>query len=152
MRETTVLPPGRQPQQFTVMIDSSPGALAAVIRLLHKRGVCVLGVTVQDAYEVKFARFVVNDPEEAEAVFIESGIPYATKQVIVLALLQGSEAMMGILDVLFRSEVLVSILYPMFPHPHGYSLMVLSVDDTTFAQGILHAAGFRIMMMEDLCR
>lgn len=152
MSEKSVLPPGGQPVQFTVMGGSYPGGLYLMMKLLASRNICVLGLSVQDLSEVKLVRFVVDDTNETKGAFIESGIFYSMKQVIVLSLPEGPEMVSRVLELLYRCEVIISVMYTLFPHPEDGTLLVLNVDDITFAQGILLAAGFRVMMLEDLCR
>ncbi len=152
MMEKPVVPTGKLPVQFTIMIGNHPGALSAILILLKKEGICPLGLCLQDCHEIKFARLIVNDEESTSALFMKKGIPFTTNEILVIAVNEGPEYIPEILEQLFVCETVVSVLYPLFPHPDNYSLTALSVDDPHFARGILHANGVKIMMSEDLSR
>lgn len=143
---------GTQPVQFTVIIESEAQALATLTTLLKEQYICPLAFCVHDCHEIKYVRLMVSDSDHAEALFIQRGLPYTQRKMIVIALNECPEELFAVLETLHRSECAIRFLYPLFPHPDNKSLIALHTEDTSFAQSILNRAGFKTLWQEDLAR
>lgn len=143
---------GAPVRQFSVMLPNRVGALAALVKLLRASAIEVIGLSVQDSRDATVARLVVSDPDTAEHLFMEKGIPHASCELVVVSLRESGPGLLQCLDTLMIAETNIDFAYAMLPSPGGNSMLALHVEDYEFAVAILHQSGFKLMYQEDLSR
>ena len=152
MDETKTREPGPSIRQFSVMLPNRAGSLEALIQLLHKARIELLGLSVQDSRDATMARIIVSDADGAEQVFLEKGIPHTTSSLVVVGFRDPGREFAECLRHLRLAETNIDFAYALLPHPEGLSLVALHVEDHEFAASVLHCSGLRVMNEEDLCR
>lgn len=152
MNTESIIDHGSPVRQFSVMLPNRVGALAAMVKLLRASGIDVLGISVQDSRDATVARIVVTDPDAAEHLFMEKGIPYACCELIVVALRESGPGLLQCLDTLMIAETNIDFAYALMPSISGYSLLAMHVEDYEFAVAVLHQSGFKLMYQEELSR
>jgi hypothetical protein len=152
MEDTAILGRGSPVRQFAIMLPNRAGALAALVKLLRGAAIEVLGLSVQDSSDATIARMVLSDPDTAEHIFIEKGIPHTTCEVIVVALRECGPGLLQCLDHLMGAETNIDFAYSLMPGPNMMSLLAMHVEDYDFAISVLHNSGFKLMFQEDLSR
>jgi hypothetical protein len=143
---------GTPVRQFAVMLPNRVGALASLVKLLRSSSIEVIGLSVQDSRDATIARLVLSDPDMAEAIFCEKGIPHTTCELVVIALKEAGPDLLKCLDILMTAETNVDFAYAMLPFPDGKALLALHVEDYDFATSILNRSGFKLMYEADLLR
>jgi hypothetical protein len=143
---------GAPVRQFSVMLPNRVGALAALVKLLRASAIEVIGLSVQDSRDATVARLVVSDPDTAEHLFMEKGIPHASCELVVVSLRESGPGLLQCLDTLMIAETNIDFAYALLPSPGGHSMLALHVEDYEFAVAILHQSGFKLMYQEDLSR
>lgn len=139
-------------KQFSVMLQNRVGALAALVKMLRMSAIEVMGLSVQDARDATIARIVVSDPEQAEQIFLEKGIPHTVCELLVVELKEAGPNLLQCLDHLMGAETNIDFAYPLLPVYRGYSLLALHVDDLEFAASVLSSAGFVLLWQDSLSR
>ena len=139
-------------RQFSVMLPNRAGAFAALVKLLRTSGIEVVGVSVQDSRDATVARIVVSDPDAAEHIFMEKGIPYTTCELVVIAMRETGPGLLQCLDTLMVAETNIDFAYSLMPSPEGHALLAMHVEDFEFAVSVLHQSGFKLMYQEDISR
>ena len=152
METETLIDHGSPVRQFSVMLPNRVGALASLVKLLRAEGVEVVGLSVQDSRDATLARLVVTDPETAERLFIEKGIPHTTSLIIVIALKEAGPGLLQCLDSLMIAETNIDFAYGLLPSQRGASMIAMHVEDYEFAVAILHQSGFKLLYQDDLSR
>jgi hypothetical protein len=152
METETIIDHGEPVRQFSVMLPNRAGALAAMVKLMRASGIEVIGLSVQDSRDATVARIVVSDPESAEHLFIEKGIPHATCELVVVSLKESGPGLLQCLDTLMIAETNIDFAYALMPAPGGHSMLAMHVEDYEFAVAILHQSGFKLLYQEDLSR
>lgn len=152
MEPPVIVEPGSPVRQFAVMLPNRAGALAALVKLLRTSGIEVLGLSVQDSRDATIARLILSDPDTAEHIFIEKGIPHTTCEVIVVALRESGPGLLQCLDHLMGAETNIDFAYSLMPGPEGRSMLAMHVEDYEFAATVLQSSGFKLMYQEDLSR
>lgn len=147
-----VLSQGEPVRQFSVLFANRAGALVSLTSLLKRAKIEVLGISVQDSRDATVARLVLSDPDSAEALFIEKGIPHTTCELVVVAFREVGQELVQCLDTLRKSEVNIDFAYGLLPHPNGRTLLAFHLDDGDFAGRVLHSAGFKVLSQQDLSR
>jgi hypothetical protein len=152
METETIIDHGEPVTQFAIMLPNRVGALAALVKLLRGSAIEVIGLSVQDSRDATIARLVVSDPDTAQRLFIEKGIPHTTCEMIVVALRESGPGLLHCLDTLMIAETNIDFAYALMPGPDHHSLLAMHVEDYEFALAILHQSGFKLMYQEDLSR
>ncbi len=150
--DSAVKEPGSAVMQFAVVLQNRVGALHSLVRLLRGEHVDVIGFSVQDSRDVTIARIVVSDPDASEALFIERGIPYACREIVVVAVRESASGLQDCLEVLLAAETNVDFAYPLMIHPEGQTLIALHVEDCEFGKSVLRSSGFKVLFQDDLSR
>lgn len=143
---------GTPVRQFSVLLPNRVGALASLVKLLRSSSIEVIGLSVQDSRDATVARLVLSDPDRAESIFCEKGIPHTTCELVVIALKEAGPELLKCLDILMTAETNVDFAYAMLPGPDGKALLAMHVEDYDFATSVLNRSGFRLMYEEDLLR
>jgi hypothetical protein len=143
---------GSAVRQFSVMLPNRVGALASLVKLLRSSAIEVIGLSVQDSRDATIARLVLSDPDTAESIFCEKGIPHTTCKLVVIALKESGPGLVQCLDILMTAETNVDFAYALLPGPDGKALLAMHVEDYDFATSVLNRSGFRLMYEEDLVR
>ncbi|MCW1913823.1 acetolactate synthase [Luteolibacter sp. GHJ8] len=144
--------PGNPVKQFSVLLPNRAGALASLVKLLRAAAIEVVGISVQDSRDATIARLVVTDPDTAEHIFLEKGIPHTTCDLVVISLRESGPELLPVLDTLMVAETNIDFAYALMPSPQGHTLLALHVEDYDFAVGVLNSAGFKLLYQEELSR
>lgn len=139
-------------RQFSVMLPNRVGALASLVKLLRSSSIEVIGLSVQDSRDATVARLVVSDPDTAESIFCEKGIPHMGSELVVVALQETGPGLLQCLDILMVAETNIDFAYALLPGADGQALLAMHVEDYEFATSVLNRSGFKLMYEEDLVR
>ena len=149
--EITKVPRSEPVKQFSVFTPNRLGRLHDLTRLLNSRTVHVLAITVLDTTDSAIIRFVVDDPDQARALLQEHGFPFTESNVLVAEVNSAAE-LNNLLSALLEAEVNINYLYSFIPHPHGKSLLALSMEDNDLAEHVLTRHQFRVLHQGDISR
>jgi hypothetical protein len=97
-------------------------------------------------------RLIPSDPETAEMLFIEKGIPHALVPVTVVELRETGRSLAQALAALLSAEININFSYPLLVRPAQMPVLVLHLDSPDFGAEVLSNAGFKVLMQEDLSR
>lgn len=134
------------------MLENRVGALASLVRLLNGHLIEVLGLSVQDSYDVTVVRMVVSDSETAETLFIEKGISFGVCDLLVVEMKDGPAELGNCLRQLSDAETNIHFCYPLMIQAHGFCALALRLDDTEFGISALQNCGFKVLFQNDLAR
>lgn len=144
---------GTPVRQLSVFLHNRVGSLMALVKLLNENSIEVLGLSVQESTELTLARLVVSDPDTAETLFMEKGIPFDSTCVLTIVQLHPLEGtLVQCLAALLTAEINIHFSYPMLARPGIYPLLAIYLDEPELASEALTNAGFRVMLQEDLSR
>lgn len=152
VEEETVAEDGSPVRQFSVMLPNRVGALASLVKLLRSSAIEVIGLSVQDSRDATVARLVVSDPDSAEAIFCEKGIPHMSSELVVVELKEAGPGLLQCLDILMVAETNIDFAYALLPGPDGKALLAMHVEDYEFATSVLNRSGFKLLFEQDLVR
>lgn len=148
----TATPAGTPVRQLSVFLHNRVGALMSLVKLLTEHRIEVLGFSLQDTTELALVRLVPSDPESAEMLFIEKGIPHIVFPVTVVELNETEKNLSHALSALLAAEINIDFSYPLFVRPSQRPLLVLHLDSPDVGTEVLTKAGFKVLMQEDLSR
>jgi len=138
-------------KQFSVFTPNRLGRLHDLIQLLSSHNVHILALTILDSTDTAILRFVVDDPEQARDLLKEHGFPFNESEVLVVEV-EAATKLNGLMAALLEAELNINYFYSFIPHPHGKSLLALSMEDNEMAEQALTRHQFRVLRQVDISR
>lgn len=136
-------------RQFTVFLENRVGQLLEVIRRFEGTKVRIVAVSISDAGECAFVRFLLSHPEEGE-VLERAGLAIIESDLIGVDLPEGSDALLRICTALLQAEVNIIQAYPLLVRPRGRASVALMVDNIEMGLETLAGKGFNMITEADL--
>jgi len=137
--------------QFSVFTPNRLGRLSELVSLLNSKNVHALGLTVLDTTDSAIIRFVVDDPEKTRDLLAENDFPHTESEIIVVEL-TAPEELVRLVSALLEAELNINYLYSFIPHPHGKSLLAVSLEDNEMAEQVLRRHQFPVLRQSDISR
>lgn len=149
--QTKVAPPGDAVVQFSIFTPNRLGRLHTLVNLLGSQNVHVLALTVLDTTECAIIRIVVDDPERARSLLQSHGFAYAEGKLLATEV-NSTEELNKLVAALVEAELNINYLYSFIPHPHGKSIIAISVEDNEMAAQTLKRHHFSVLKQTDISR
>jgi hypothetical protein len=146
--------PARQPEavkQFSVFTANRLGRLHDLIALLSSHAVHVLAITVLDTTDSAIIRLVVDDPDKARRLLSDNGFSFTESELLVVEI-DSATQLNALMSALLEAELNINYLYCFIPHPHGRSILALSMEDNEMGEKVLRAHAFRVLRQADISR
>ena len=137
--------------QFSVFTANRLGRLHELVSVLGSRNVHVLALTVQDTTDSAIIRLVVDDPDLGRELLRDNAFPFAESAVLAVAI-NSSEELNRLMAALLEAEISINYLYSFIPHPHGKSILAVSVEDNEMAEAVLKRHQFAVLKQPDISR
>ena len=137
--------------QFSVFTPNRLGRLHDLVKLLASHNVHVLALTIMDTTDSSIIRIVVDDPDKARDLLNEHGFPFTESRLIVVELSAATE-LGRLMAALLGAELNINYLYAFIPHPHGKSMLALSMEDNDLAEQVLKRHQFVVLKQSDISR
>jgi hypothetical protein len=136
--------------QFSIFTPNRLGRLHDLIGSLGANGVHVLALMVLDTTDSAIIRIVVDDPERARELLAHGDFPYTESRLVVVEV--NATDLTRLMAALLEAELNVNYMYSFVPHPHGKSLVGLSMEDNELAEQALRRHEFKTLRQMDISR
>jgi hypothetical protein len=137
--------------QFSVFTQNRLGRLHTLVNLLGSQAVHVLALTVLDATDSAIIRMVVDDPDRARALLRQQDFAFAESRILVTEV-DSTEDLNKLVAALVEAELNINYMYSFIPHPHGKSILAMSVEDHETAAQALKRHHFPVLLQTDISR
>jgi hypothetical protein len=137
-------------RQFTVFLENRVGQLLEVVRRFEGTRVRIVALSITDAAECAFVRFLLSDPEEGREVLERAGLAIIESDLIGVELPVGPQGLLQICTALLQAEVNIVQAYPLLVRPRGRPAVALMVDNIDIGQETLSSKGFLMITESDL--
>ncbi len=137
-------------RQFTVFLENRVGQLLEVVRRFEGSQVRIVALSINDATECAFVRFLLSHPEQGREVLERAGLAMIESDLIGIELPEGSQPLLQVCTALLQAEINIVQAYPLIVRPHGRPAVALMVDNIELAMETLDAKGFRMITEGDL--
>ena len=139
-------------QQLSVFLENKPGRLCAAVDTLAKDGIDISALTVADTSEFGILRMIVDQPERARDVLIESGVIVRITKVIAVAMNDTPGGAGTVLHLLSGEGLNIEYMYACVGKLSGKAIMVIRTDDTDKTAEILERNGYADINPADVYR
>ena len=137
-------------RQFTVFLENRVGQLLEVVRRFEGSQVRIVALSINDATECAFVRFLLSHPEQGREVLERAGLAMIESDLIGVELPEGTQPLLQVCTALLQAEINIVQAYPLIIRPHGRPAVALMVDNLELAMETLGAKGFRMVTEDDL--
>ena len=137
--------------QFSAFTPNRLGRLHELVRALGAHRTHVLALTVLDTTDSAIIRFVVDDPDTARAVLRQEDFAFSESPLVVVEV-AAPEELNRLMAALLEAELNINYLHSFIPHPHGKSILGLSLEDNEMAEQVLKRHQFPVLRQADISR
>lgn len=137
-------------RQFTVFLENRVGQLLEVVRRFEGSKVRIVALSINDATECAFVRFLLSHPEQGREILERAGLAMIESDLIGVELPNGTQPLLQVCTALLQAEVNIIQAYPLIVRPHGRPAVALMVDNLEMAMETLHNKGFTMLTESDL--
>ncbi len=137
-------------KQFTVFLENRVGQLLEIVRRFEGSRVRIVALSINDATECSFVRFVLSHPEQGREILERAGLPLIESDLIGIELPDGPQPLLQVCTALLAAEVNIIQAYPLMMPPGGSPAVALMVDNTDMAIETLEIKRFRVITEADL--
>jgi len=137
-------------RQFTVFLENRVGQLLEVIRRFEGSQIRIAALSINNATECAFVRFLLTHPEQGREILERAGLSIVESDLIGVEMPEDPQPLLRICTALIQAEINIVHAYPLMIQPHGRPAVVLMVDNTDFALETLNGKGFTLLTEHDL--
>jgi hypothetical protein len=137
-------------RQFTVFLENRVGQLLEVIRRFEGSSVRIVALSINDATECAFVRFLLSHPERGREILERAGLAIIETELIGVELPRSTQPLLDVCTALLQAEVNIVQAYPLLIRPHGQPAVALMVDNLDMAIATLNNKRFTTITEADL--
>ena len=137
-------------RQFTVFLENRVGQLAELVRRFAGTRVRIVALSISDAGECAFVRFLLSHPEQGREILERAGLAIIESDLIGVELPDDPQPLVQICTALLQAEINIIQAYPVLMRPRGRPVVALMVDNTEMGLETLAAKGFSMITEGDL--
>ncbi|QDT03606.1 hypothetical protein K227x_19900 [Rubripirellula lacrimiformis] len=137
-------------RQFTIFLENRVGQLLEVVKRFEGTGIRICALSVSDAAECAFVRFLVSDADRGREILERSGLAIIETDLIGVELPEGPQPLLRVCSALLQAELNITQAYPLIVRPNGKPAVAIMVENIEFAMQTLHEKGFTIITEGDL--
>ena len=137
-------------RQFTIFLENRVGQLLEVVRRFEGTGIRIVALSINDAAECAFVRFLISDADRGREILERAGLAIIESDLVGVELPEGPQPLLRDCTALLQAELNIIQAYPLFMRPHGKPAVAIMVENIDLAMKTLTEKGFRIITEDDL--
>jgi len=137
-------------RQFTVFLENRVGQLLDVVRRFEGSKVRIVALSINDATECCFVRFLLSHPEQGREILQRAGLAMIETDLIGIELPNSPQPLLQVCTALLQAEINIVQAYPLIARPHGNAAVAVMVDNIEMGMETLQAKGFTMLTEGDL--
>ncbi|PQO42108.1 acetolactate synthase [Blastopirellula marina] len=137
-------------RQFTVFLENRVGQLLEIVRRFEGSNVRIVALSINDATECCFVRFLLSDPEGGREILERAGLALIESDLIGVELPAEKQPLLRVCTALLQAEVNIVQAYPLLYTPSNRAAVALMVDNPEMGMETLLSRGFHVLTEDDL--
>src|SRR6056297_4068724 len=137
-------------RQFTVFLENRVGQLLEVVKRFEGTGIRIVALSISDAAECAFVRFVVSDADRGREILERSGLAMIETDLVGVELPEGPQPLLRVCTALLQAELNITQAYPLIVRPNGKPAVAIMVENIELAMQTFLEKGFTIITEGDL--
>ena len=135
--------------QVSVFIENRQGRLGEVLQVLKDNDVNILSISLADTTEYGLLRLIVNKPEVAKDVLLQSGFSSMLTEVLIIKVPHVAGALQNILSSIAKANVSIEYMYGLSVESTDASI-VMKTNELEEACGVLKSINIGTMTREEI--
>ena len=135
--------------QVSVFIENRQGRLGEVLQVLKDNDVNILSISLADTTEYGLLRLIVNKPEEAKNVLLQSGFSSMLTEVLIIKVPHVAGALQNILSSIAKANVSIEYMYGLSVESTDASI-VMKTNELEEACNVLKNINVDTMTKEEI--
>lgn len=136
-------------KQLSVFIENRQGRLGEVLHVLKANNVNILSISLADTTEYGLLRLIVNKPEHARDVLLESGFSSMLTEVLIIKVPHVAGSLQSILELVAKENVNIEYMYGLSVEAEDASI-VMKTNDLAAACKVLKDGNISTMTSEEI--
>ncbi len=137
-------------RQFTIFLENRVGQLLEVVRRFEGTGIRICALSISDAAECAFVRFLVSDADRGRDILERSGLAMIETDLVGVQLPEGPQPLLRVCTALLQAELNIIQAYPLIVRPNGAPAVAIMVENIEMAMATLDEKGFTLITEGDL--
>ena len=109
-------------RQFTVFLENRVGQLLEVVRRFEGSRVRIVALSISEAAECAFVRFLLSHPEQGREILERAGLALVESDLLGVELPSGPQPLLRVCTALLQAEVNILQTYPVLVRPHQHRI------------------------------
>ena len=135
--------------QVSVFIENRQGRLGEVLQVLKDNDINILSISLADTTEYGLLRLIVNKPEVAKDVLLQSGFSSMLTEVLIIKVPHVAGALQNILSSIAKANVSIEYMYGLSVESTDASI-VMKTNELEEACGVLKSINIGTMTREEI--
>ena len=135
--------------QVSVFIENRQGRLGEVLQVLKDNDINILSISLADTTEYGLLRLIVNKPEEARDVLLQSGFSSMLTEVLIIKVPHVAGALQNILSSIAKANVSIEYMYGLSVESTDASI-VMKTNELEEACDVLRSINIGTMTKEEI--
>ena len=137
-------------RQLSIFIQDEIGSVAGVTAILKDNNINLRAIASFDTPQFAILRIVVDKPEEAKRLLIDSGFAVTVSEAIAVELEDKPGVLHDLLQVIADAGFGVNYIYSIVFRNGKIPLIILNTDNLDKSKEILIQKGYSVAQQEDV--
>ncbi len=137
-------------RQLSIFIQNEIGSVAGVTSILKNNNINLRAIASFDTPEFAILRIVVDQPEKAKTLLINSGFAVTMSEAIAVELEDKPGVLHDLLEVIADAGFGVNYIYSIVFRNGEVPLIILNTDNLEKSKEVLIEKGYSIAEQEDV--
>lgn len=137
-------------RQLSIFIQDEIGSVAGVTAILKDNNINLRAIASFDTPQFAILRIVVDKPEEAKRLLIDSGFAVTVSEAIAVELEDKPGVLHDLLQVIADAGFGVNYIYSIVFRNGKIPLIILNTDNLDKSKKILIQKGYSVAQQEDV--
>ena len=137
-------------RQISVFIENRKGSLVALTRLLKRKNIDLIALSIADAEHYGILRCITTDLDASVTAMREAGYTVKLTDVLAVCVEDKPGGLSDILELLSARDISVEYLYSFVRTTGDRAIIILHLSDLQAARGALAEHGIRMLEQDQV--
>lgn len=137
-------------EQISIFLENKSGRLADVAKILGDQNINIRAMTIADTTDFGILRLIVDQPEKAEKILIESGFTVRTTNVIAIEVSDQPSGLVTSLKILEEANVDIEYMYAFVDKSNDKAKVIFKIGNYERAIKVLTSENIKILASQEV--